>query len=147
MSKLFALRFFKEVLVTANFSLIDQLDEEIEDHLVAVAQYNRKSRELNRGANYFIEVDKLKKDAEIQRIGSSYVLLAIEIVAVLAKWYPLDDDAKESRFADYAKQLAKNGVALPAGQYNFFKKEEEEKFRKNYTRWLQWYASHLKEQQ
>jgi hypothetical protein len=93
-SKLFALRFFKEVLITANFTLIDQLDEEIEEHLIAVAQYNRKSKELNRGANYFIEVDKLKKDAEIQRIGSSYVLLAIEIVAVFSRWYPTDEEGK-----------------------------------------------------
>jgi hypothetical protein len=123
-SKLFALRFFKEVLITANFTLIDQLDEEIEEHLIAVAQYNRKSKELNRGANYFIEVDKLKKDAEIQRIGSSYVLLAIEIVAVFSRWYPTDEEGKESRFGEYAKELVKNGVAMPSGQYNFFKKEE-----------------------
>lgn len=54
MSKLLALRLFKELIVTANFTLIDMLDERIEEEILKVAQYNKKIKELNRGANYFI---------------------------------------------------------------------------------------------
>jgi len=49
--------------------------------------YNKESKELNRGANYFIEIYGEKKDADSQRVGSSFVLLATELIAVFAKWY------------------------------------------------------------
>lgn len=62
MSKLLALRLFKEIVVSANFTLIDALDEKIEDEIVDVAQYNKKSKDLYRGANYFIEKDDVGKD-------------------------------------------------------------------------------------
>ena len=54
MSKLLVLRLFKELIVTANFTLIDMLDERIEEEILKIAQYNKKVKELNRGANYFI---------------------------------------------------------------------------------------------
>ena len=71
-----ALRFFKELFVTGNITLIDELDENIEKEIVAVAQFNKKSKEINRGANYFVDKLNLKKDADIQKIGASYVILA-----------------------------------------------------------------------
>lgn len=77
MSRLLTLRFFKELIMTANFSLIDGLNEKIEEHLIEVAQYNKKSKEVNRGANYLSETYKLKNDAEMQKISSSYVLLTL----------------------------------------------------------------------
>jgi hypothetical protein len=86
-----ALRFFKELFVTGNITLIDSLDEQIENEIVAIAQYNKKSKDINRGMNYFLEKLNLKKDAEILKIGASYVILASEIIAVFAKWYPLDE--------------------------------------------------------
>lgn len=39
--------------MTANFSFIDAIDEKIEEQIVHIAQYNKKSKEVNRGANYF----------------------------------------------------------------------------------------------
>ena len=48
--------------MTANFSLIDQINERVEDEVKLIAQYNKKSKEVNRGANYFIEMLKLKSD-------------------------------------------------------------------------------------
>ena len=55
MSKLMALRLFKELVLIANLTLLDFLDEKIEDTIIAVAQYNKKSKDVSRGANYFIE--------------------------------------------------------------------------------------------
>ena len=34
MSRLLSLRFFKEILITANFSLIDAIDEKVEEHVI-----------------------------------------------------------------------------------------------------------------
>ena len=76
MGKLLALRFFKELFMSGNITMIDALDEKIEDEIVAIAQYNKKSKEINRGANYFVDKEKIKKDADVQKIGASYVLLA-----------------------------------------------------------------------
>ena len=41
--------------MTANITLIDALDEKIEEEILDIAYYNKKSKELNRGANYFVE--------------------------------------------------------------------------------------------
>ena len=49
--------------MTGNITLIDSLDEQIEEEIVQIAQFNKKSKEINRGANYFIERYNLKKDA------------------------------------------------------------------------------------
>jgi hypothetical protein len=49
--------------MSANFSLIDAIDENIEDHIVEVAQYNKNCKEVNRGANFFSEVHKVKNDS------------------------------------------------------------------------------------
>ena len=57
-SKLFTLRLFKEMFISGNFTLIDSLEEEIEEHIFEVAQYNLAKSDLSRGANYFSE--KLK---------------------------------------------------------------------------------------
>lgn len=54
MAKLLGLRLFKEVVLTGNFTLIDGLNEQIEEEIVKVTQYNKKCKEINRGANYFI---------------------------------------------------------------------------------------------
>ena len=90
MSRLLSLRFFKEILITANFSLIDAIDEKVEEHVISVGQYNKKSKEVNRGANFFSDVYNVKNDGEVQKISSSYVLLALEIVAAIGKWYLVD---------------------------------------------------------
>lgn len=44
MAKLFALRFFKEILLTGNFTLIDFIDERIEEYVLNIAKYNKKSK-------------------------------------------------------------------------------------------------------
>lgn len=98
MAKLLALRLFKEIILTGNFTLIDGLNEKIEDEIFKVAQYNKKCKEINRGANYFVEMENLKKDTDVQKVGSSYVLLASEIIVALAKWYPVDEEGEETRF-------------------------------------------------
>lgn len=54
MAKLLALRLFKEIVVTGNFTLIDGLNEKIEEEIFKVAQFNKTSKVINRGANYFI---------------------------------------------------------------------------------------------
>lgn len=125
MAKLLALRLFKEIVVTGNFTLIDGLNEKIEEEIFKVAQFNKKSKEINRGANYFIEMENLKKDTEIQKIGSSYVLIASEIIVALSRWYPVDEEGDETRFAQVYQDLMKAGVSLPKGnQLNFFKKDD-----------------------
>lgn len=138
MARLLSLRFFKEILISANFSLIDIIDERVEEQIVQIAQYNKKNKEVSRGANYFAEVHKLKNDAETQKISSSYVLLALEIVLMLGKWYTVDEDGEETRFAQYYHELTATGVVFPAeNQLNFFKKDDEEKFKKNYSKWIE----------
>lgn len=42
-----------------------------------MAQYNKKSKEVNRGANFFSDVYNVKNDGDVQKISSSYVLLAL----------------------------------------------------------------------
>ncbi len=39
-----SLRFFKEIMMSANFSLIDLIDERIEEQIIHAAQYNKKSK-------------------------------------------------------------------------------------------------------
>lgn len=143
MAKLLSLRLFKEIVLTGNFTLIDGLNEKIEEEIVKIIQYNKQSKEINRGANYFIEVEKQKKDGEIQKVGSSYVLLASEIIMALAKWYPVDEDGVKSRFSEWYEKLVASGV--PFHEFNFFKKEDEEKFKKNYQKWIKWYLEEVKE--
>ena len=106
-----------------------------------------KSKEINRGANYFIEKEKMKKDAEVQKIGASYVLLACQIISFFGKWYSIDEDKEKTRFADYYRGLTAKGVHFGDGGYNFFKKDDGEKFRKNYTKWLKWYVEKVKEEE
>ena len=66
---------------------------------------------------------------------------------VLGKWYPLDEDGDKTRFAEYYSELVKVGVPFgKENQYNFFKKDEEEKFKRNYTKWLKWYVENVKEE-
>jgi len=39
------------------------LDENVEELILAAAQYNKKNKYVSRGANYFVDIDKQKKDA------------------------------------------------------------------------------------
>jgi hypothetical protein len=53
------------------------------------------------------------------------VILASEIIAVFAKWYPLDEVGEKTRFKDYYDELTAAGIPFPKDKnYNFFKKEE-----------------------
>ena len=111
--------------MTANFSLIDAIDENVETEVLSITQFNKKSKEINRGANYFAETYKLKNDAQTQKISSSYVLLALEIVLMMAKMHPKDEEGQESRFLQYHRELAASGVTFPnENQLNFFKKDD-----------------------
>lgn len=114
MARLLSLRFFKEIMISANFSLIDGIDEKVEEHIIHVAQYNKKSKEVNRGANYFSDTLKTKNDAEMQKIGSSYVLLALEIIQMFGKWYKIDEDGEETRFYQYYNEIMASGVVFPS---------------------------------
>lgn len=55
----------------------------------------------------------------------------------LGKWYPVDEDGVKSRFAQWYEKLLAAGV--PFHDFNFFKKEDEEKFKNNYQKWIKWY--------
>lgn len=79
-----------------------------------MAQYNKKSKEVNRGANFFSDVYNTKNDGEVQKISSSYVLLALEIVAAIGKWYLVDEDGEETRFVQYLVELGEAGVTFPS---------------------------------
>lgn len=45
------------------------------------------------------------------------------------------------------KELKAHGVNFPdENQLNFFKKDDEQKFRNNYNKWLKWYVQKVKEE-
>ena len=76
------------------------------------------------------------------------MLMACEIIAVFGKWYNIDEEGEKTRFADYFLKLREIGVSFgKEGAYNFFKKDDEEKFRKNYAKWLKWYIENVKEEE
>ena len=91
--KLQAMRFFKDIFETGNFQCIDSLDQEIEDHIVEVVQYNKGSKDvMTRGSDYFTEIEKRKATKESKQMGISYILLATEMIKNFAIWYPYDED-------------------------------------------------------
>ena len=53
MTKLLTLRLFKDLLVTGNFSTVDQIDERVEELVVKAAQYKAGKKEVSRGATFF----------------------------------------------------------------------------------------------
>lgn len=56
-SKLYGLRFFKDLLLSAQFHLIDGLDEEIFKQLIKVCQFDKENKDLGkRGFSYFEQV-------------------------------------------------------------------------------------------
>ena len=64
-SRLYGLKFMKDLFETAQFHVIDSLDPKIEEKIFEIAQFNKKVKKANRGANYFVEAEKRPKDAEI----------------------------------------------------------------------------------
>ena len=104
MTKLLALRLFKDAFILGNMDFIDSLDPEIEEVIITAAAYNPKFRpkgkndKETRGGNYFIEKEGRAKDAQTQQLGNSFVLLATEMVKFFAKWFPQDQDGNSSRF-------------------------------------------------
>jgi hypothetical protein len=41
------------------------------------------------------------------------VLLAAEIILMLANWYSVDEDGEKTRFYQYYKELTEGGVVFP----------------------------------
>lgn len=54
----------------------------------------------------------------------------------MARVYVKDEEGDETRFVQIFRQLSANGVTFPEKDYNFFKKEDEDKFKKNYEKWV-----------
>ena len=75
---------------------------------------------MERGANYFFETLKIQKNEDnlrnLEKCGNSYVLLALELVFSMAKWYPNDfiDSRSKSIFKINYDSLIKNKVTFPS---------------------------------
>lgn len=53
-AKLYALRFFKDLIISAQFQLIDSLDESIIKQIVKISQFDKENKDkLKRGSLYF----------------------------------------------------------------------------------------------
>ena len=68
---------------------------------------------MTRGANYFVEMEKRPNTKDVKQMGSSYVILATEMIKNFASWYPEDEEKEKSRFADYFEYIKEKGVAYP----------------------------------
>lgn len=90
LTKLFALKFFKELFLTGNFEAIDELDDEIERAIYSIAAYKRNSKDPTRGESYFIEVDKQPDTPENKQLSLSFHVLAMDIVKACAEFLPFE---------------------------------------------------------
>ena len=81
-----------------------------------ICEYKGKDPDCaGRGTTYLSETLKLAASDELAKQGNSIVLLALELIRAMAKWYPFeyDEPSSMSIFNKIYQQLLKQGITFP----------------------------------
>lgn len=132
-------------MVSASFDYSfneEYFSQSIHSEVVKICQYKPNIETCsNRGADYFNETLKIPKTPQnketMERIGNSYVLMALELVQAMAVWYPYDysNPKVPSFFKTSYEELLKKKITFPSREQQFIiKKTDEDNFKNNYER-------------
>ena len=101
-----ALMLYKALMVGAvlDFTMEDQFFPiNIHEEIVKICEYKPEIKVCaSRGSDYFVDILKIVKNEEnkdqLEKLGNSYVQLALELLQSLALWYPVVEGTKFRSF-------------------------------------------------
>lgn len=118
-----ALMLYKQLIVGASvdyFTNDDLFPNTIHEEVAKICTYRPNIEYFsNRGGDYFVDLFKIQKTesnkVEVEKVGNSYVLLALELVQAIAKWYPqeYDNKDKKSLFKKRYDELLAKKITFP----------------------------------
>ena len=69
-------------------------------------------------------------NSQLKLLGTSYVIMALEMIQNFGEWYEVNEDNEESRFKTYKQMLMSRGVTFPQVM-SYFKSADIARFEAN----------------